>query len=126
MAANKRPSKGIQLLGLFCAAVLTALAQASPTFSVATDSTFYRSDLVNVYGGFSLPQFSQLKWCLLDSNGSFVFLYCNGLDFSVIFDGASFLQGKTAQPPATATGEVISDFQLLQKISEEETIPQMI
>ena len=46
-----------------------------------------------VYGKYGLPQFDSLPWCLTGSNSGFVFLYCNGLDYSLVFDSESFMEG---------------------------------
>ena len=57
---------------------------------------FYETGLTNVYSKFTeRPAFSQQSpWCLIESSAGFAFLYCGKLDYSLIFDTESFLDGK--------------------------------
>ena len=72
-----------------------------------------------MYGKYGQPQFSSLPWCLVDSNYGFVYLYCNGLDYSLVFDSESFLQGKDS-------ADFDTNYEVLRQIPESEVIPALI
>ena len=55
-----------------------------------------QSNLVSIYSQFEeLPDFNNLKWCLQEANAGFVFLHCDGLNYSIVFDADSFLTTRT-------------------------------
>jgi hypothetical protein len=65
---------------------------ANWNFTVNQNFLLLQSNLANVYEKLGdVPDFSQLAWCLIDSNSGFVFLYCNGLNYSLIFESKPFL-----------------------------------
>ena len=100
-------------------AVFSSLAW-SESFTVNENFVLFESDLANVYSKFGALDFDTIPWCLVESNAGFAFLYCDGLEYSVMFDSGSFLAGKTSQL------DVDSNYELLKKITEEEAIPALI
>jgi len=87
-------------------------------FTLNTPFTLFQSNLGSVFAKYTeQPAFKDLTWCLLESNSGFVFLHCKGLNYSLIFDSASFLSREKSGA---------RNFELLKKISEEEATPSMI
>ena len=90
------------------------------TFQVSESFTLFESDLAKVYGRWSgKPDFSQLDWCLQGANSGFVFLYCNGPQYSIVFDSESFLSGIDSL-------DMDTDYRVLEKMDEDNVQPSLI
>jgi len=104
MRSKTTAQKNNSILGLITYCLVSCLllipvSKASNDFSINKNFILFQSDIANVYNKYGeQPDFDSLDWCLMESNSGFVFLFCEGLDYALIFDSASFLQGKTSQP----------------------------
>ena len=116
---------GSSVSGLIHQLILMVLAAMFATFAMAENFTvnenfvLFRNDLANVYAKYGSPDFSALDWCLIKGNkNDLVYVYCDGLDFSIVFDSESFLAGESSSEE--------SNYKLLRKITEEEVLPSKI
>ena len=124
---NKKGSKNLfsSVSGLIYQVVLVVLAAMFANFAMAENFTvsenfiLFKNDLANVYAKYGSPDFSALDWCLIKGNTKdLVYVYCDGLDFSIVFDSDSFFAGESSSDE--------SDYKLLRKITEEEVLPSQI
>ena len=94
-------------------------------FFVENNSLYYETDLENVYYKFAeRPEFSQSPWCLIDSSAGFAFLYCGRLDYSLIFDTESFLNGNGKVSQEDDNQE--AGYKLLEKFESDVINPAKI
>ena len=62
-----------------------------------TDSSYFQRDLANVYNCEECdekPPFHMLSWCLLDGNAEIMYLQCDGVDYTMLFDAKSLILDK--------------------------------
>ena len=67
--------------------------------SMVTGDNYFlsKSDLGNVYAKYGSPDFDELEWCLVKGNADdLIYVYCDGYDFSLVFDSESFLIGESS------------------------------
>ena len=81
-------TKGLPILILVQVAIATLFE---------TDKLFFQRDLANVYDCDNCdkkPPFTMLPWCLLDGNSEIMYVQCDGVDYTMLFDAKSFILDK--------------------------------
>ena len=108
------------MLNVLFAAIFSLLLRVAvgSNFSVNQNYLLFENNLANIFGKFGdMPDFDSIDWCLIDSNAGFVFLNCEGLQYSLMFDSTSYLDSLP-----TIEG-LDKEYKLLDEISSDQVVP---
>ena len=86
----------IQTCLLFLSATARIETQLSETF---TKDLSLRKVYEKI--GSDLPALDTLPWCVVESTGDLVYAFCDGVDYSIMFDADSFLADKQSKVKST-------------------------
>lgn len=110
----------LKVIKLAILSLLLRVAVAT-NFTVNQNFLLFKSNLANIFGkSGDMPDFDSLAWCLIDSNAGFVFLNCDGLQYSLMFDSKSFLDSFP-----TIEG-LDQEYELLDEITADQVVPSMV
>ena len=70
-----------------------------------------------------MPPFITLPWCLLNGNSEILFVQCDGVDYTMLFDAQSFLLDTEFE---IIGSDQTTSFAFQEKISIEEIDPWLI